>query len=544
MKDFEKVQEVKRAVQGRLLAIPGVHAVAVGPKIVGGKRTNDMSIMVYLIKKKPLAELRPEEVIPVEIDGVKTDVIESGVFRLRADDNSRYRPLVGGCMITPGGYTPGVTMGNPAASVLGTGLGGSGTLGCFASTGGPSPKVVAITCWHVVAIPPRGQQLTLTVNDTFTFGGTNTSGTIVAVNATVGGVNAHAFHETGDSDTLQDIATAVASKLNLLGFSGFQAVPSGAQILFNGLNQATDKLACAIYSAHAPNTWADIVTATRGNTISSIRGLATRASGAYVNVNTGGPNPTSGVFVPIAKGINSVSVIKSIGDAIHDASIPSIAPNSTVTATVAGATVTLAATQEIECDVSSDVRVGQPTNTMCVVSCLNDRIGLILDAHVDTDAALIQLDSGQKYRADILDTDPSGSSPGSVKGTHDLTDADLDIGLRLKKRGFRTGLTRGILQALDTSGYAIYPDSNTPPEWKILARFYEHAFTIDGASFADGGDSGSAVLNADNDVVGILFGSSDTAAVATHISKVFESFKSYNLAIETAAQPGIDKVAP
>jgi hypothetical protein len=435
-------------------------------------------------------------------------------------------------------------MGNPAASVLGTGLGGLGTLGCFARTGGSSPKIVAITCWHVVALTPRGQKTTLTVNDTFTFGGTNTPGTVVAVNATVGGVNGHAFYQTGDSDTLGDIATAVAGKMNGLGFSGFQAVPSGGQILFNGLNQAADHLACDVFSAHAPNTWADIVTVARGNTISSIRGQASRACGAYVNVNTGGPNPTSGVFIPIAKGSNSVSVIKSIGDAIHDASIPSIAPNSTVTATVAGATVTLVGTQEIECEVSSDVRIGQPTNTMCVLSCLNDRIGVILDARVDADAALIQLDSGQKYRADILDTDPSGSSPGSVKGTHDLTDADLDIGLRLKKRGFRTGLTHGILQSLDASGYATLSDAHMPPEWKILAHFYEHAFVIDGASFSTSGDSGSAVLNADNDVVGILFGSTDTTTIATHISKVFESFKSYNLTIETAAQPGIDKVAP
>jgi hypothetical protein len=64
--------------------------------------------MVYLVKKKPVSELRPEEVIPPEIDGVKTHVIESGVFRLCAedlDDLDQYRPLVGGCMIDAGGFT-------------------------------------------------------------------------------------------------------------------------------------------------------------------------------------------------------------------------------------------------------------------------------------------------------------------------------------------------------------------------------------------------------------------------------------------------------
>src|SRR5713226_6261732 len=114
MKDFEKVRDIKRAAQGGLLAIPGVHAVGVGAKIVGGQRTQEISIMVYLVKKKPLSELRPEEVIPPEIDGVKTDVIESEVLRLHAEDASRYRPLKGGCQIRPSGQTPNIVTGNPA----------------------------------------------------------------------------------------------------------------------------------------------------------------------------------------------------------------------------------------------------------------------------------------------------------------------------------------------------------------------------------------------------------------------------------------------
>src|ERR1700693_335587 len=105
MIDFERIRNIKRAAQGRLLAIPGVHAVGIGSKIVAGKRTDEPAIMVFVEKKRPLSELRPEEVIPGEIDGIKTDVYESEVPRIHAD-TERYRPLVAGSQVTPGGLTP------------------------------------------------------------------------------------------------------------------------------------------------------------------------------------------------------------------------------------------------------------------------------------------------------------------------------------------------------------------------------------------------------------------------------------------------------
>jgi hypothetical protein len=40
MDDYEHVRSVKNAVERRLLAIPGVHAVGLGPKYVKGQSTN------------------------------------------------------------------------------------------------------------------------------------------------------------------------------------------------------------------------------------------------------------------------------------------------------------------------------------------------------------------------------------------------------------------------------------------------------------------------------------------------------------------------
>ncbi len=540
MKDFEKIREIKRTAQGRLLALPGVHTVAVGPKIVGGQRTSEISIMVYLVKKKPLSELRPEEVIPPEIDGVKTDVIESDVFRLCAEDTRTQRPLVGGCRIAPGGFTPDVVMGNPAATVVGGGLGEFGTLGCLARTGGANPKIVAITCHHIVGFNPRGQKKTLTLDGTLTFGGTNTPGTVVAMRLNVGGSDRHVFYQTVDLDTLDSIADAVASRINDLALPGLSASKSGSQVLIAGLHRPPDSLTRNTFSAHAKNTWADIVTVARGKVISVIRGRASQACAAYVNVNSGGVEPTRGVFVRIEKGDNFKAVAKKIKKVINDAKI------SGVTAEGDGIDITLKGTQEIECEVSDNLQVGQPSNTITVATFLDDRIGVILDAHGDVDVAMIELDSRLKYSADILDMDPTGSSPGAVKGTHDASVEDLALPLRLKKRGFASGLTRGTLQSLHaTPQYAVASDQGDP-ERQVLQRFLtgENAFVIEGVDFAVGGDSGSAVLNADNEVVGILFAASHTHALATPIDAIFKSFKDLNLTIETAAQPGIVKVVP
>jgi hypothetical protein len=38
MVDYVRTRAVKEAVEARLLGYPGVHAVAIGPKITGGQR--------------------------------------------------------------------------------------------------------------------------------------------------------------------------------------------------------------------------------------------------------------------------------------------------------------------------------------------------------------------------------------------------------------------------------------------------------------------------------------------------------------------------
>ncbi len=79
-------EQVRRAsdVQAKyaddLMSKPHVIGVAVGFTSEGGKRTADVGVIVMVDNKIPRAELAADELIPRELDGVRVDVQETGVF--------------------------------------------------------------------------------------------------------------------------------------------------------------------------------------------------------------------------------------------------------------------------------------------------------------------------------------------------------------------------------------------------------------------------------------------------------------------------------
>lgn len=91
---------------------PGVTAVCSSQKIKGGVKTDIPCITVFVAKKKKLEELAASEVIPTEIDGRSTDVIEAtfkalallptkkakirGAWVPGGDRTAKYRPAPGG----------------------------------------------------------------------------------------------------------------------------------------------------------------------------------------------------------------------------------------------------------------------------------------------------------------------------------------------------------------------------------------------------------------------------------------------------------------
>jgi hypothetical protein len=86
--------QAQALVQDDLLARSNVVGVAVGFKESEGIVTDEISVVVLVEQKKPLAALTPQDIVPKEIDGMRTDVVEVGVLRAFQGARARYRPVV------------------------------------------------------------------------------------------------------------------------------------------------------------------------------------------------------------------------------------------------------------------------------------------------------------------------------------------------------------------------------------------------------------------------------------------------------------------
>lgn len=75
----------------------GLTAVGIGYKVVSGRRTRNLCVVCSVARKKNASELSSKELIPGEIKGIKTDVIETGV--IKALHTERHRPALGGISV-------------------------------------------------------------------------------------------------------------------------------------------------------------------------------------------------------------------------------------------------------------------------------------------------------------------------------------------------------------------------------------------------------------------------------------------------------------
>src|SRR5438105_4292021 len=64
-------------ITAALSAGQNVHSVGVGHKIVEGKLTEELCVRLYVVQKLAESLLSPNDVLPKEVDGIATDVIES-----------------------------------------------------------------------------------------------------------------------------------------------------------------------------------------------------------------------------------------------------------------------------------------------------------------------------------------------------------------------------------------------------------------------------------------------------------------------------------
>ncbi|MDD1617258.1 MAG: hypothetical protein LUQ28_12420, partial [Methylococcaceae bacterium] len=82
-----------------LLGHANVVATGVGYKMVDGKRTDTPSIICSVANKVAASSLSSSDLVPAEIGGVPTDIIQTGIIRAFQVPTGRFRPAPGGVSI-------------------------------------------------------------------------------------------------------------------------------------------------------------------------------------------------------------------------------------------------------------------------------------------------------------------------------------------------------------------------------------------------------------------------------------------------------------
>ena len=77
----QRAQEVKRRHEQEILRKANVVAVGVGFSSRRGVQTKEVCIIVSVRNKMPLSKLKPQDIIPAEIENVPVDVVETGEIR-------------------------------------------------------------------------------------------------------------------------------------------------------------------------------------------------------------------------------------------------------------------------------------------------------------------------------------------------------------------------------------------------------------------------------------------------------------------------------
>ena len=91
-----EIAYIKGLRKEMILAKPNVVGVGIGYKTVGLDQTKDLCLIAMVDRKIPRAGLSELALIPKQIDGVLTDVIQVGTLRAMQSRTDRWRPVPGG----------------------------------------------------------------------------------------------------------------------------------------------------------------------------------------------------------------------------------------------------------------------------------------------------------------------------------------------------------------------------------------------------------------------------------------------------------------
>jgi len=97
--ELASVRETLKRNRDQLLKRSNVVATGVGYKIAGGQKTTTLSIVCSVAKKVAASKLSSRDIVPATLEGIRTDVVQTGIIRALQSTTDRYRPAPGGVSI-------------------------------------------------------------------------------------------------------------------------------------------------------------------------------------------------------------------------------------------------------------------------------------------------------------------------------------------------------------------------------------------------------------------------------------------------------------
>ena len=85
--NYSRLVQCLKERRADLLARSDVNALWIDYKTAGGCETDTLVLKFAVTKKKPAHELKPEEILPKEIDGFLTDVVERKASRPQIEED-------------------------------------------------------------------------------------------------------------------------------------------------------------------------------------------------------------------------------------------------------------------------------------------------------------------------------------------------------------------------------------------------------------------------------------------------------------------------
>lgn len=99
MPETDEIRKVKQQHEAEILTKPNVVGVGVGYRVVGGRETDELSVVALVRRKLPRASLSPHMLVPQQVDSIPVDVRQVGHLRAQQSHQDRWRPAPGGVSI-------------------------------------------------------------------------------------------------------------------------------------------------------------------------------------------------------------------------------------------------------------------------------------------------------------------------------------------------------------------------------------------------------------------------------------------------------------